>query len=67
MQHWELASESLWSEKETLSENQVRPANQDVEQHGKEDDGHGGGNGDQHHLAALTGDGEGCWRTESNR
>lgn len=54
------------------TENQVkwlvdRPANQDVEQHSEEDDGHGGGDGDQNNLAALAGDGEGCWKTESNR
>lgn len=36
-----------------------RPANQDVEQHSEEDDGHGRGDGDEHNLAALTGDREG--------
>lgn len=51
----------------TLSENLVRqpvdrPANQHVEQHREQDDGHGGGDGDQNNLAALTGDGEGRWR-----
>lgn len=40
------------------------PSDQDVEQHGEEDDGHGGGDGDQDHLAALAGDGEGCWRAQ---
>lgn len=37
-----------------------RPANQDVEQHCEEDDGHSRGNGDQDNLTALTRDGEGC-------
>lgn len=36
-----------------------RPSNQHVEQHSEEDDGHGGGDGNQDHLAALAGDGEG--------
>lgn len=37
-----------------------RPANQDVEQHRQENDGHGRGYGDQDNLAVLAGDGEGC-------
>lgn len=40
------------------------PSNQHVEQHSEEDDGHSGGDGDQDHLAALAGYGEGCWRAE---
>lgn len=43
------------------------PSDQDVEQHGEEDDGHGGGDGDQDHLAALAGDGEGCWRAQRDQ
>lgn len=43
------------------------PSDQDVEQHGEEDDGHGGGDGDQDHLAALAGDGEGCWRAHRDQ
>lgn len=42
------------------------PSDEDVEQHGEEDDGHGGGDGDQDHLAALAGDGEGCWRAQTD-
>lgn len=44
-----------------------RPANQDVQQHREQDDGHGGGYGDQDNLAVLTGDGEGCWKDEKSR
>lgn len=44
-----------------------RPANQDVEQHREEDDGHGRGYGDQNNLAVLAGDGEGCWKAENSR
>lgn len=42
------------------------PSDEYVEQHGEEDDGHGGGDGDQDHLAALAGDGEGCWRARGD-
>lgn len=44
-----------------------RPANQDIEQHREEDDGHGRGYGDQNNLAVLAGDGEGCWKAENSR
>lgn len=44
-----------------------RPSNQDVEQHREEDDGHGGGDGDEDHLAALAGDGEGCWKGQKQQ
>ncbi len=37
-----------------------RPANHNVEQYSEEDDGHSGGDSDQHYLTVLTGDGKGC-------
>lgn len=43
------------------------PSNQDVEQHREEDDGHSGGDGDEDHLAALAGDGEGCWKGQKQQ
>lgn len=44
-----------------------RPSNQDVEQHREEDDGHSGGDGDEDHLAALAGDGEGCCKGQKQQ
>jgi len=39
-----------------------RPANHNVEHYSEEDDGHSGGDSDQHHLTVLTGDGKGWGR-----
>lgn len=43
-----------------------RPANHNVEHHSEEDDGHSGGDSDQHYLTVLTGDGKG-WEIERER
>lgn len=39
-----------------------RPANHNVEHYSEEDDGHSGGDSDQHYLTVLTGDGKGWGR-----